>query len=106
MYNVVSRLFTRTPHSGVKTWCHILVTVVTPCCCHVYLAIRLFMCAPHSGVRTWCYSPALPCHQSILRNVQCDLTPLKTNSQSGFLVGKVAIVLSHKLHCKFKAQSC
>ena len=54
----------------------------------------------HSGVGEWYYSPALSCHQSILRNFQHDFTALKSHSQSDFFLGKVAIVLSHNLQQK------
>ena len=54
-------------------------------------------CLTHSGEREWCYSPALLCHQSICRNVQSDFIAPKSNPQGGFLLGKVAIVLSHNL---------
>ena len=58
-------------------------------------------CLTHSWKREWCYSPALLCHQSISWNAQSDFIVLKSNRQGGFLLGKVAIVLSHNLHWKY-----
>ena len=51
----------------------------------------------HSWVGEWYYFPAILCHQSILRNAQCDFTTPKSHPQGGFLFGKMAIMLSHNL---------
>ena len=55
------------------------------------------LCLTDCGVRAWCYSPALSCHQPILRNVQSNFAASKSDPQCGFLRGEVAIVLFHNL---------
>ena len=63
----------------------------------LYTTIYQYKCLTHSGGDEWCYSPALLCHQSILRNVQSDFTALKIDKQGSQNAGKVAIVFSHNL---------
>ena len=60
------------------------------------LKLVIYACT-HSGERKWCYSPAFPCHQSIIRNAQCNFTGPKTDPQGGFSPGKDTIVLPHNL---------
>ena len=58
-------------------------------------------CLTYSGVGERCYSPALFCHQSICRNAQSYFTVLESNMKSGFLISKMAVVLSHNLQLRF-----
>ena len=51
----------------------------------------------YSRESKWCYSPAFPCHQSILRNAQSDFTAVKFDPYAASLLGKGAIMFLHKL---------
>ena len=63
-----------------------------------YNSQKQYKCLTHSRGSEWCYSPALLCHQSILRNVQSDFTVLKPD-QHRHLHCIMTIVFSHSLQC-------